>query len=73
MATAKVGIVVSRNGNWVWRADADLDPALVMSLTDEQLKTVQKALPKLIESIVTEPPEPEPALSLPPTIRTKKK
>ena len=62
MTGAQAQLIVSRTGNWVWRAEADIDPDLVRSLTAEEFQLVQEALPKLLESIIRAPrPEPEPA------------
>ncbi len=61
MQTAKVQVLVTLNGAGVWRVVAPLDPNNVRHLTEQELTTLSEAIPRLIESVVKERPEPEPA------------
>ncbi len=54
MAIAKVQVLVTLNGAGIWRVVAPLNPANVRYLTEQELTTLSEAIPRLIESIVSE-------------------
>lgn len=68
MTVAKIQVMATVNGVGVWRVIAPIDPAYVRRLTDQELAILIKAFPRLVESVIKERKELEPAA----TVRKKK-
>lgn len=52
MAIAKVQVLVTLDGDPVWRVVAPLDAKVVRRLTKKELESLSEAIPALIESLM---------------------